>query len=513
MFELIVSSIKDTLIYSLGNIFVRISGFILLPLFLAHLTPSEYGILGILEISTQILVNVFSLSLFLPLMRWYWDSKYADQRKKMFFTVLFFSALMAVTMFLLITPLASKISNALFHSQIYENLIFLMLLVAGLQIIVQIPASLLRVQGRAGLYTTSYLVNFSVSTVLTIVFIVYFRMKVDGIYLAHGCGYFVQFLILLRVSIENSKLEFDWPLLKEMLAFSLPIALSSVVGTLVTVSDRYILNILGQLKDVGIYSLSFKIANTLNLLIINPALLAMTPLIYKRMEAENNRRFYAKIMTYMTFGVMFFILGISLFGQEIIKLFTKNKEYWLAYQFIPILSFALLFSMLKELSLIGLNITKKTKIVGIIVSTFSVLNVVFNFIFIHFFGTLGAALGVFITYLLLFVAIYRSAQRVYKIPYEVSKIAMIIGIGAIITAFALLLSNTALWFRAPIKLLLIGIYPLILYKLNFFEPVELQAINRIWNTWRNPLHWKSNLIRFLTIDKRNGVKDEKEKIS
>lgn len=503
MFQLIKTSIRDTFVYSLGNVFLRLSGFILLPLFLAHLTPDEYGVLGILEVSTQVLVYLFSLALYLPLMRWYWDKPYAERRRRMFFTVLAFSGLMTLLMFLLITPFASALAGFLFHRSQSTLLVRLMLLVAGLQIITQIPVTLLRVQGKAVFYTVSYLVNFVISTALTVFFIHALGMKVEGIYWAHACGYGAQLIILTKFILQNAQPRFDGPLLKEMLAFSFPIVLSSLAGILITIADRYVLNILGQLKDVGVYSLAFKIANTLNVLIISSANLALTPLIYQRMDDPQNKRFYTKVMTYMTFGVMFFVLGISLFGQEIIKLFAKNKSYWEAYHLIPILSFAFVFAMLKDLATIGLNITKKTKIIGGIVTLTSVINVGLNFLCVHWWQTTGAAIAVLVTYIVFFVAMYSAAQKEYHIPYEIGKILRLVLIGALLTSLGMVSAPAALWVRLLIKCGLIALFPVILYYAEFFEAVELESLKRIWHTWRNPLTWKMHWRRLKSNNRKS----------
>jgi len=93
----------------------------------------------------------------------------------------------------------------------------LMFLLAGLQIVTLIPSTLLRVQGRPGLYTVTHILNLLVSLGLTIYLVVGLGQKVEGIYLAQVIGYIFNLLILGGYIRRNIDWHFEWTLLKEML--------------------------------------------------------------------------------------------------------------------------------------------------------------------------------------------------------------------------------------------------------------------------------------------------------
>jgi len=116
---------------------------------------------------------------------------------------------------------------------------------------------------------------------------------------------------LLNMSLKNIKPIFELRILREMLSFSTPLIVSSLAGIILTVTDRYMLRFLVDLKAVGIYSLGFKVANTLRVFIISSVMMALQPTIYKMMNAPDNKRFYSKSMTYFSFGLMICVLGLS----------------------------------------------------------------------------------------------------------------------------------------------------------------------------------------------------------
>jgi O-antigen/teichoic acid export membrane protein len=80
--------IKSIIIYGFGNVSVKLVGLVLLPMYTnPHLlSPDEYGALGMMDISAQILISIFSLSLYAAYGRWYCDKDHIGNRKQIFFT-------------------------------------------------------------------------------------------------------------------------------------------------------------------------------------------------------------------------------------------------------------------------------------------------------------------------------------------------------------------------------------------------------------------------------------------
>ena len=96
MLENLKNALKSTVIYSIGNLSSKLLGLILIPLYTDKLTVSEYGILGMLEITAQIFTAVFGMSLYNAFFRWYWDKDYLGKQKSMFFTILVFVLALAL---------------------------------------------------------------------------------------------------------------------------------------------------------------------------------------------------------------------------------------------------------------------------------------------------------------------------------------------------------------------------------------------------------------------------------
>ena len=65
--------LKNSAIYSTGNSATKLVGFVLIPIYTKYLSIEDFGVLGLVEVTSQILIGVFGLALYRAFIRWYWD--------------------------------------------------------------------------------------------------------------------------------------------------------------------------------------------------------------------------------------------------------------------------------------------------------------------------------------------------------------------------------------------------------------------------------------------------------
>jgi O-antigen/teichoic acid export membrane protein len=261
------------------------------------------------------------------------------------------------------------------------------------------------------------------------------------------------------------------------------------------------------LKNVALYTLAFKIASLVRFIVVESIKMAIAPLLLKKMEDPDNGRFFSKVMLYTSFGVMFCIVGISLFAQELIKLISNSREYWDAIALTPILAMALFFVNLKEISIYGLVFTKKTRIISLLTIIAGAVNLLLNILLIPNFGTFGAAAATLLAQLLFWGLIYITAQRYYPLPYDMKRILLIFLVGTLLTASFYFLRDVSVGPRILIKSGLLISYPFLFLPFNFYEEVEKETILRIARKWIRIRDLKMN-IRELTGSGNISSKEE-----
>jgi O-antigen/teichoic acid export membrane protein len=495
MLKSIKISLKDTLIYGLGNIAVKIVGLILIPWTTnpKYFSIDEFGILGVLEISALVLTASMASALPQSLTRWFWDKDYKNNQKGIFFMTLATQLIVSLAFCLILIPVSGSLSELIFSKPDWSRVITFLILASGIQAINNIINTLMRLQSKSLLYSVTNLFKLTSVLALTLYFILFKKMGIEGIYLAQVIGNSLVVIFLLGYTIKNSKIFFDRKIFKSMNFYGFPLFLANISAVLLNVIDRFSLNSLDLLKSVALYTLAFKITSVLKLVIVDSMKLAIGPMMFKKIDSPDNKKFYNKVLLYSSYVLMFTIVGVSLFSYELIKVMAKSREFWQAVVIIPVLSLSIFFVNMKDVIIYGLHIAKKTRIIGMIVVFSTLVSIVFNILFIPLWGITGAAVATLLSQLIYWFACYYFSQRVYYIPYEIRKLTIILITGAILSFSSLFLNELDLFLRIIIKTMCLFSFPFILWLFNFYEPVELKYIRGFVLKWRDIKNFKKNL--------------------
>ncbi len=495
MLNTIRISFKNSLVYGLGNIAVKIIGFLLIPLYTnpRFFSIDEFGVMALLDISGLVLTSILASSLPQSLVRWYWDKEYAGKQKGIFFMTLSTQFIISLLFCIILFPLSRPISAMIFPSGDWSYALKLLILGSALQSVNNIVNTLMQLQSRSVLFSAVNFAKLTIVFLLTIFFIVSRHMGIAGIYLAQVTGNTLFMIFLAGYTIKNCEISFNLITFNEMNRYGFPFLLANFAGAALTVIDRYSLNSMSTLKYVAIYTLALKISSVLKLVIVDSIKTAIAPLVLKKMNSPGNKRFYSKVLSYSSYILMFGIIAVSLFSLEAIKIFAKSTEFWSAYFIVPVLSLAVFFTNMREVSGYGLIITKKTKIMGVIVIISSVLNLLLNILLIPLWNVTGSALATLLTQMFYWASNYYFAQKAFYIPFEKRKISFILLCGIILSFSGILMNDMAVIPRLIIKTGCLVSFPFLLYLLNFYEPVEIQSIKGFLLKWSDLKNFKKNL--------------------
>jgi O-antigen/teichoic acid export membrane protein len=469
------SLLKSIVIYGFGNVSVKLVGLVLLPLYTNQklLSVDEYGAMGLLDISAQILIAIFSLALYAAYARWYWDKDHFESRKRIFFSCFSTLAVLAISLSVSGVFASGPLSFLLFNKDSFASALMLMIIAASMQPLIDFTLTQMRVEEKPVFYITANIIRLVVILTATIYFLKYGHRGLTGIYEAQIIGNILFLLITSRYIFGSMEFRFSVPILKEIIKFSLPLALASLSNVLLVVFDRYVLNFKSTLLNVGIYTQGYKIANTTKVFIISSVQLALAPAIFKIMYRPDHKMIYSKIMTWFTIIVVYFSLFLSLFGLELTKLFTTATVYWDAYKLIPIFSLGITFSMLKDVSVTGLQITKRTRIIGLMLTIIAIFNLGINLALVPVWGIYGAAISSLISQLIFFVVLFLYAQKYYPIPYRLDKVGIIIVSGIVLFLIGSLVNDKTLEMRIIVKSITLLLFPVVMY---FFRVIDQSEV-------------------------------------
>jgi O-antigen/teichoic acid export membrane protein len=494
MIENIKSAAKGTIIYGLANVSIKLIGIVLIPIYTnyKYLSKEDFGVLGIMDITYQLVIIVFGFALYQSLARWYYDPQHKASQKSMHFTIVIVNAIICCISLVLVYKFSTGISGLLFNTGKYSHLIWIMFASASVNIISTVSMMLLRLQEKARKYAAISIIKLLITLSVTIFLVVYRGRNVLGVYEATLVGELAGLIMISGDIIKNSVPRFEFRKLVQMLGYSFPLMLAAVSSVLLNTIDRYSLNYLADLDAVGTYTLAFRISNTIKVVVISSIQLSIVPIFFKKLGDQDLKRFISKSMNYSALLVMICILFVSLFSLEIVKVFSANVAYWEAANIIPILAFSMIFIMMKENVIIGLQITKSSVTMGTLIALTALCNLGLNMLLIPRFLLYGAATATIISQSGMFLLFYYVAQRKYFIPYDMKKLLMLLLIGVLLFMLSLISNNWPILPRLIFKSGLILALPLLLIPIGFFEAIELQRIKEFCQKYILNVFRKSN---------------------
>jgi O-antigen/teichoic acid export membrane protein len=150
-----------------------------------------------------------------------------------------------------------------------------------------------------------------------------------------------------------------------------------------------------------------------------------------------------------------------------------DSLYWDGLAVVPVLSLSFMVMGMNYFVGIGLYLKNKMHHFLFPSLTAVALNIVMNFFFIPVWGMMGAAYSTLFSQIIYTAILSITAGKQFKVGFEWFKILLIYSL-----AIGLYVANSFtvslnFFLAAFIRLILLAVFPLVLYKLNFFEKIEL----------------------------------------
>ncbi|MFN4083084.1 MAG: oligosaccharide flippase family protein [Bacteroidia bacterium] len=465
--------LKDGLIYTISNFLLKGISFFLLPFYTRVLTPLDYGVIDLLAtlfslISVTVCLEITqAVGRYLPEFNENSVIKLIIARTGIWFTIMMNLILMFIFIFF-----SENISEILFGS---KSLHFVVKL-SGINLffygILYAAQNQLRWQLMAKQNVIIAILTSLVTILTTIYFVLYCKLGVTGVILGQVVGSFFGSIIAIYLIKESFIPQINLKFLKKMLGYSVPLVFSSAAIILSQYIDRIAINYYLGVEEVGLYGVSFRIANIINLALSGFSI-SLTPLIINNYKKADTAYQISKIFGYFLFISLFMIISISLFADLIFTYFISFNYY----QSIFVLPY-ILFSVFFNGSYIfapGLNLSGKTKQITYLNILSLMINVVFNAILLNTIGFIGAGIATFIASIFFIVSMFHLSNKYYKIPYQFKKVlTILIPFFMVCIFFQYIKLNLII--ETLIKLIIICIFIFCCFYMNFISKKDIQIL-------------------------------------
>jgi O-antigen/teichoic acid export membrane protein len=446
----------------------------LLPLYTRYLTPSDYGILEIFQVTVEILSIIFVMGISSALFMSYFNYEDQEKKKTVISTALIFLTVISLSVMILLLILSSCFSNYFFRNFNFTFHFQVIFLTLFFDIAIVIPFAVLRAKEESKKYIMISFARLLISVGLNIYFIVVLKKGVLGILESGLITSSLLYFILIPGIIKETRFRFSKADLKEMLHFGMPLVPANLASWILTMSDRYFLLFFSTSNVLGLYSLGYQFGSIVRGLVVVPFTIAWAPFLFSIAKDKKAKKIYSSVLTYFVLIGMFIALGVSILSKEVLIIMTTSPFYS-AYEIIPLIALSYILYGCYFILCVGINLKKKTKFQPFIVGVGAILNLSLNFLLIPDYGMMGAAIATFISYLTLPIGAYLISRRYYPIEYEWKRLLKIFFVALIIYGGCFYITNKSTIISGLSKAIFILIsYPTLLFVVKFFTHEEIQ---------------------------------------
>jgi len=463
---------KHTLIYGTGILLGKAIGFFLIPLYTHYLTPRDYGILELLDLTGYIMGEFFGMGLSESILRYYPYYSEEKDKKAVVSTAITFNFILGIIFTVTILCASKFLAKIILASKEYAYLFRILAINLFLGSIVGIMKSVLQVQQRSTFLTSISLIRTAIALFLNICFVALFKLDVKGILYSTLITSSLISAYLAVTILRYTSFSFQLSKLIKMLKYGLPFLPNGILMFIFNWSDRYILRIYSNMESIGLYALGYKIGMIAVFLISIPFNLIWRAYIFDVEKKPNAKLIYSRFATYYLLILLTVSLLIATLSKEIITILAA-PSYLSAYKVIPLIVLSMVFMCSDNVFQVGILLKRKTHYLPTITAIAAFTNVFLNFILIPKYNMMGAALATAISFFVYILATYFVAQKIYFIPFETKRIEKILFCAILLFFFTNVFAFHSMFLSFVIKgIVTVSVFPFMLYFTGFLLPEE-----------------------------------------
>ena len=396
--------LSNTMLISMGTFGSKILVFFMVRFYTGYLTPEDYGIADLITQTANLLFPIISFGITEGVFRFAVDN---ERGRRSIFTVGVRTITAGMLLFIGIVPLLYTVRD-------FRGYIWLIVLYTMACCYHTHCAQFVRATGNTALFAVQGILNTALVVGFNILFLAVAHIGVTGYVLSVALADLLSMLFLFK----KEKL---WTRFtphpapstaKRMLHYSIPLIPTTIFWWITSVSDRYMVKGFIGGEANGIYAVSYKIPTILTLISsLFMQAWQFSAVAESHGDKEEHTAFFSEV--WRSFQAVMFIAGafIIAFAKPAIRLLSTEK-YYEAWQYVPLLSCAMIFTAFASFTGTVYIVTKKSKISFWTAFIGAASNLVMNFCLIPSpLGVQGAAIATVGSYLLVFIIRAINSRR------------------------------------------------------------------------------------------------------
>jgi O-antigen/teichoic acid export membrane protein len=471
---------KQTLIYGLGMLAVRLISLASLPVYFYLLNETDYGVVALVEVTFEVLGLIAGARLATGIFRFY--HKAETQRGR--FEVLSTAFLLLATLYVCVGVgafLGADILGALVSGGAgeYGPIMRAAAIAFVFQGALLAPMSFLRLRDKASYYVLAEVGKRVIQFALNVVFLAWLDTGVIGVFYSNVAASAIVAPLLAGYLIRHTGARFSWSAARDFFRFGAPMMVNQAATLFVTFADRIVILRVTDAAQVGIYNVAFQFGLMAFAIGATPYLKIWDPLrhelaLQKDKDAQLSRGFRHMNVLLITAGV-----GIVLFSGDVLRIASPaDTEFATAAYLIPFLVGAHILLAWSSAQDIGILVRERTQFIAAANWIAALVSLAGFVTLIRWYGALGAALTCLLSYATRYLLIYWFSQRNWRVEYEWSPVLRLLLVAIVISGVGLLLPSMPSVLSIATRLGLLCCYFLLAWRTGILDEDERKSALR-----------------------------------
>jgi O-antigen/teichoic acid export membrane protein len=294
--------VGDSAQYFIGLVLLGLANTILLPLYMRYLNPEQFGLYGLIEVTSLSLILIAGLGFNTSYLKWYAEQERGGAR--IFGSMAWTSAAAAGIVGAAFALFASSAAGGQAFGGEARRFAYLLLPLVVLEAVYACFETHLRAERRPAAISISALVRLIAIAAFSVWLMALRGRGLAGLFEGRVLGDACSLLAAGFFCRRDFTLRISSPAAKAMLRYGMPLVLIGLAMLGLDATGRYLLDHYGSLNEVGLYTAGIKISNLMRILFVAPLGAAWGGLMFQIAKNRNARFIYSKL-----FGYVFLLAG------------------------------------------------------------------------------------------------------------------------------------------------------------------------------------------------------------
>ncbi len=468
------SMLRSTGVYSIAVLIGKMASFFLLPVYTHFLTPADYGVVELMELTLFVFSTLIGMRLGDGLMYYYARANTPEDRAQVVASSIAGAVLLGcvgAVIGYLIAPSASKL---VFSNDQYVFFFRLMFFSFSLSLPVEVVFCYIRAVDRPMAYLTGSVTQLVLAATLNIFTLAVLHWGIRGVLWSKLIVAAIMLVGMLAYAISKIRFVSSMRVVYSLLKYSAPLGLGGFGFLIIHYGDRYFLQHFVSLSEIGIYSLAYKLGMLVSYCLM-PFEIYWSAQKFRLVRGAEGEKLFVRVFTYEVLALGFVVVALTLFADPVIH-FMAAPAFAPAAQYVPWIALAYWIRTIGSYFRNVFMLEAKTRLDAIIVWLSAAACLAGYTLLIPRYHLWGAVIATGGAFVIMAIASFIIAERVRPYHYEYLRFGQIALAMAAPVVLYRFVRPEAVWLQIVWAAVLLLVFPAILWMTGFLASDEKKLL-------------------------------------